>query len=208
MARRRHQGRGAGCRWSGAVHVSVQRGAVGRPQYGHPRGDRRARLLSGCGRCVDAGQARHPGRIHGSESANRFGVCRLRKSSTKAGVQCRSLLSTSRFYSEIIAGSPIDHAFQKLLRENFIPTSTVMVRRRCFETDRTVRSGAQRTGRSRYVVPHRRVLSNRVHSQNAGPEARGSLECFARRRDHASIPHPALERSPATFFRTSRRYER
>lgn len=50
------------------------------------------------------------------------------------GVQCPSLLSTSRFHSEIIGGSAIGGAFQKLLEENFIPTSTVMVRTACFRT--------------------------------------------------------------------------
>jgi glycosyltransferase involved in cell wall biosynthesis len=50
------------------------------------------------------------------------------------GMQCRSLLSKSRFYSEIVAGSVIGGAFQKLLEENFIPTSTVMVRTTCFDT--------------------------------------------------------------------------
>jgi glycosyltransferase involved in cell wall biosynthesis len=49
------------------------------------------------------------------------------------GVRCRSLLATSRYYSEMTAGSVIPHAFQKLLQENFIPTSTVMVRRECFD---------------------------------------------------------------------------
>ena len=51
-----------------------------------------------------------------------------------SGVQCRSLLSKSRFYSEIVSGTVIDRAFQRLLQENFIPTSTVMVRKRCFDT--------------------------------------------------------------------------
>jgi glycosyltransferase involved in cell wall biosynthesis len=49
------------------------------------------------------------------------------------GVHCSSLLAMSRFYSEIVSGSIIDRAFQKLLLENFIPTSTVMVRRHCFD---------------------------------------------------------------------------
>ncbi len=51
------------------------------------------------------------------------------------GVQCGSLLATSRFYPEIVNGVPIANAFQKLLMENFIPTSTVLVRRECFDTE-------------------------------------------------------------------------
>ena len=49
------------------------------------------------------------------------------------GVQCASLLRTSRFYPEIVSGLPIVNAFGKLLEENFIPTSTVMARRECFD---------------------------------------------------------------------------
>jgi len=49
------------------------------------------------------------------------------------GVQCPSLLGTSRFYPEIASGAPIANAFQKLLDENFILTSTVMARRECFD---------------------------------------------------------------------------
>ena len=50
------------------------------------------------------------------------------------GVQCASLLGKSRFHAEIVSGATIEQPFQKLLAENFIPTSTVMVRRQCFET--------------------------------------------------------------------------
>jgi glycosyltransferase involved in cell wall biosynthesis len=50
------------------------------------------------------------------------------------GVQRPSLLSTSRFYPEIVSGIPIANAYQKLLEENFIPTSTVLARRECFDT--------------------------------------------------------------------------
>ena len=49
------------------------------------------------------------------------------------GVQCESLLATSRFYPEIASGAPIAQAYLKLLQENFIPTSTVLARRECFE---------------------------------------------------------------------------
>jgi glycosyltransferase involved in cell wall biosynthesis len=48
------------------------------------------------------------------------------------GVQCISLLSTSRFASELGAGGRITDTYRKLLTENFIPTSTVMARRECF----------------------------------------------------------------------------
>jgi glycosyltransferase involved in cell wall biosynthesis len=51
----------------------------------------------------------------------------------ESGVQCPSLLATSRFYSEIARESLVGEAFQKLLEENFIPTSTVMARRACFD---------------------------------------------------------------------------
>lgn len=52
----------------------------------------------------------------------------------ESGVQCASLLSKSRFDGEIVTGTVIVEAFQKLLEENFIPTSTVMVRKSCFAT--------------------------------------------------------------------------
>lgn len=52
----------------------------------------------------------------------------------ESGVQCASLVSKSRFHAEITTGTVILDAFQKLLEENFIPTSTVMVRKSCFET--------------------------------------------------------------------------
>ncbi len=50
------------------------------------------------------------------------------------GVQCASLLGTSRFHADISRGTAMPDAFQKLLEENYIPTSTVMARRECFET--------------------------------------------------------------------------
>lgn len=50
------------------------------------------------------------------------------------GVQCWSLVATSRFYAEIAAGAVIIDPFLKLLEENFIPTSMVMVRRSCFQS--------------------------------------------------------------------------
>jgi len=49
-------------------------------------------------------------------------------------VHCPSLLAKSRFYPEIAQRSVIPAAFGKLLEENFIPTSTVMSRRECFDT--------------------------------------------------------------------------
>ena len=49
------------------------------------------------------------------------------------GVQCHSLLARSPFHAELVQGSPIREAFQKLLEENFIPTSTVLVRRTCLD---------------------------------------------------------------------------
>jgi glycosyltransferase involved in cell wall biosynthesis len=48
------------------------------------------------------------------------------------GVQCRSLLATSRFYPDIVESGTVANACQRLLVENFIPTSTVMIRRDCF----------------------------------------------------------------------------
>jgi len=44
-----------------------------------------------------------------------------------------SLLRKSSFYSEITSQVPIRDPIKKLLLENFIPTSSVMVRRDCFE---------------------------------------------------------------------------
>jgi len=49
-----------------------------------------------------------------------------------AGVQCASLLATSRFYPDVVASGPVADAYRRLLVENFIPTSTVMIRRDCF----------------------------------------------------------------------------
>ena len=48
------------------------------------------------------------------------------------GIECASLLSTSRFSPELTAGGRIADAYRKLLIENFIPTSTVTARRHCF----------------------------------------------------------------------------
>ncbi len=43
-----------------------------------------------------------------------------------------SLLAQSRFYSDLVSQKPLQDAFRKLLIENCIPTSTVMVRKACF----------------------------------------------------------------------------
>ena len=51
----------------------------------------------------------------------------------EGGVHCASLVSKSRFFSDISGSHIVDGAFHKLLEENFIPTSTVMIRRQCFE---------------------------------------------------------------------------
>ena len=51
----------------------------------------------------------------------------------EAGVHCPSLLATTRHGSGFAHAQVITDAFQKLLEENFIPTSTVMVRRGCFD---------------------------------------------------------------------------
>ena len=50
------------------------------------------------------------------------------------GVQCVSLLAKSSFHAELMAGNVVAEPFQKLLLENFIPTSMVMVRTACFKT--------------------------------------------------------------------------
>jgi glycosyltransferase involved in cell wall biosynthesis len=50
------------------------------------------------------------------------------------GVTCVSLLSKSAYHAELTAGSILKEPFQKLLQENFIPTSTVMARTACFKT--------------------------------------------------------------------------
>jgi len=73
-----------------------------------------------------------------------------------SGVQCPSLLAKSRFYREIAAAMVVDTAFGKLLEENFIPTSTVMVRKACFEStgvfDVTLRGPEDRDMWSRIAV--------------------------------------------------------
>ncbi len=48
------------------------------------------------------------------------------------GVVRASLLGTSQFHQELRSGGIVKDAFRKLLVENFVPTSTVMVRRACF----------------------------------------------------------------------------
>jgi glycosyltransferase involved in cell wall biosynthesis len=50
------------------------------------------------------------------------------------GTMRHSLLASSSFYSDLIDQTPLHDAFRKLLIENFIPTSTVMVRKACFAT--------------------------------------------------------------------------
>jgi glycosyltransferase involved in cell wall biosynthesis len=47
-------------------------------------------------------------------------------------ILCPSLLSTSRFCREFRCAGVLRQPFAKLLVENFIPTSTVMIRKRCF----------------------------------------------------------------------------
>lgn len=47
-------------------------------------------------------------------------------------VLCRSLVGRSPFYPDILKGQAKGDAFSKLIIENFIPTSTVMIRRECF----------------------------------------------------------------------------
>jgi len=49
------------------------------------------------------------------------------------GVHCASLLGASRSSPAIVSGVPMANAFRTLLEENFIPTSTVMARRECFD---------------------------------------------------------------------------
>jgi glycosyltransferase involved in cell wall biosynthesis len=75
-------------------------------------------------------------------------------------VHCYSLLSKSAYYSEIMAGGIVDRAFQRLLPENFVPTSMVMARRRCFETaglfDVTLRGPEDRDMWSR-IAAHFRI---------------------------------------------------
>ena len=46
--------------------------------------------------------------------------------------QHRSILAQTLFRSDIVTQTPMQNAFKKLLVENFIPTSMVMVRRTCF----------------------------------------------------------------------------
>jgi glycosyltransferase involved in cell wall biosynthesis len=43
-----------------------------------------------------------------------------------------SILATSTFYSDIVSQIPLRDAFGKLLMANFIPTSSVMIKRDCF----------------------------------------------------------------------------
>ena len=114
-------------------------------------------------------------------------------------LHCASLLSESRFYAEIVSGRVIDRAFQKLLHENFIPTSTVMVRRACFDTtglfDSTLKGPEDRDMWSR-VAAH---FPDRVHSHHAGPQEGGGIERFARRRNYAAISRPPVEQGPASL---------
>jgi glycosyltransferase involved in cell wall biosynthesis len=47
-------------------------------------------------------------------------------------ILCRSLLERSVLQSELTAGQPVTDAARKLLVEDFIPTSTVLIRKECF----------------------------------------------------------------------------
>ena len=93
------------------------------------------------------------------------------------GVHCASLLSSSRFHRLIATGLPIDDAFEKLLQENFIPTSSVMIRRECFDVvglfDATLKGPEDRDMWSRIaarysivglprIVGHKRVVASSV----------------------------------------------
>ena len=49
-------------------------------------------------------------------------------------IQKRSILATMRFGAEIQSQTPLQEPFRKLVVENFIPTSTVMIRKSCFVT--------------------------------------------------------------------------
>ena len=49
------------------------------------------------------------------------------------GLQCASLLATSRYFSDFAGGGVVPDAYRKLLVDNFVPTSTVMARRRCVD---------------------------------------------------------------------------
>jgi glycosyltransferase involved in cell wall biosynthesis len=51
-----------------------------------------------------------------------------------ATVQKASILKTMKFGPEALSQIPLPEAFRKLLIENFIPTSTVMIRAACFAT--------------------------------------------------------------------------
>jgi len=49
-------------------------------------------------------------------------------------IQKRSILSTMKFGAEALSQRPFKKAFSRLIEENFIPTSTVMIRKACLST--------------------------------------------------------------------------
>ena len=53
-------------------------------------------------------------------------------------IQKRSIVATMIFGKDITSQIPLQEAFRKLVIENFIPTSTVMIRKACFFKGRIV----------------------------------------------------------------------
>jgi glycosyltransferase involved in cell wall biosynthesis len=83
------------------------------------------------------------------------------------GVHSRSLLARSPFHKELLPGSLIRDGFRKLLEENFIPTSTVLIRRTCLDAvvelfDPTLRTAEDRDLWSRIAVRFPIAVISRV----------------------------------------------
>lgn len=113
-----------------------------------------------------------------------------------------SLLRKSQFYPEIVAQSPISGAYQKLLIENFIPTSMVMLKRECLGKaglfDEALRVSEDRDLWSR-VAAHYRIAGlptilgqKRAHPNNISSKVELTLRSRIRVWHKARRLFPAL----------------
>lgn len=122
------------------------------------------------------------------------------------GVQTKSLLSKSIFKDEIMNWLPISGAAGKLLIENFVPTSTVMIRRQSSEKagtfDESLRASEDRELWSR-IASHFEILcipvvlgEKRLHESNASNNVevtlRSRIQIWERaRQEHSRALPPA-----------------
>lgn len=122
----------------------------------------------------------------------------------------RSLLANTLFYSAITSQKPIREAFSKLMIENFIPTSTVMVRSKCFKKaglfDESLQVSEDGEMWSRIAAYFgigclTQILGRkRVHQSNISSNAELTLQCRIRVWEKARSLFPSL--APASILNT------